>query len=65
MSARQETSLELDTVTKQRLLLAGQISAGVASVPGNWTGRTPEATIARAGWDIAGKLIALAYSGGF
>jgi hypothetical protein len=54
----------LDPVTKARLVIAGYIAGGIAGNAGVWAGPDPRGTIARDAWDIAGKLILLAESGG-
>lgn len=64
MTARQETTFELDPLTRARLHLAGQIAAGMCAnkenmIPGGW-----KANIARDSLDVADKIIKLAVSGG-
>lgn len=63
MSARQETTFDLDPLTKTRLHLAGQIAAGLASDGNQRQCRNWEAETARAALSVADKLIRLAVSG--
>jgi hypothetical protein len=64
MSAQQQTNFELDALTRTRLMLAGQIAAGLVSDGNqrrcsNWEGES-----ARAALLVADKLIRLVVSGG-
>lgn len=64
MTARQQSTFELDALTKTRLHLAGQIAAGLCAnkenmIPGGW-----RATIARDSLQVADNLIKLATTGG-
>lgn len=64
MTTRQQTTFDLDALTKTRLHLAGQIAAGMCAnkenmVPGNW-----RANIARDSLQVADNLIKLAVAGG-
>lgn len=64
MTARQSTEFDLDTLTRTRLYLAGQIAAGLLSNPEQLECRNWEAETARAALSVADKLIRLAISGG-
>lgn len=63
MSAR-PSSFELDALTKARLMLAGQIAAGLVSNPDQLALRNWEAETARAALSVADKLIQLTATGG-
>jgi len=65
MSARQESNFELDALTRTRLMLAGQIAAGLASNPAHVACRDWENQAVRLATDMAAKLIKLNVSGGF
>jgi len=65
MSARQETAFELDALTRTRLMLAGQIAAGLASNPNHVNQGDWENKAVRIASDMARKLVALHVSGGF
>lgn len=64
MTARQQSTFELDNLTRTRLMLAGQIAAGLVSNPAQLSCRNWEAETARAAMLVADKLIHLAVSGG-
>lgn len=64
MSARENTAFELDSLTRTRLHLAGQIAAGLVSNPQQLAVRNWEAESARAALAVADKLLRLAISGG-
>lgn len=61
---KRETNFELDAFTRARLHLAGQIAAGLASLPAQVSGRDFEGETARVAVRIADKVIALVVSGG-
>lgn len=63
MTARQQTTFDLDALTKTRLHLAGQIAAGMCAnkenmVPGGW-----KANIARDALAVADNIIKLTTAG--
>lgn len=56
-------AFELDAYTKTRLMIAGQIAAGLASNPAQISCRNWESETARAALSVADKLIKLTVSG--
>jgi hypothetical protein len=62
--AKEPQAFELDTYTRTRLMLAGQIAAGLASNPEQVSMPRWEAETARAALSVADKLIALTVTGG-
>ena len=64
MTARQQSTFELDNLTRTRLMLAGQIAAGMCGNKENYTTPHWQASIARSSLEIADKLIKLTVTGG-
>lgn len=65
MSAREKTDFDLDALTRVRLMLAGQIAAGLASNPNHVNQGDWENKAVRIASDMARKLVNLHVSGGF
>lgn len=65
MSAREKTDFDLDAMTRARLMLAGQIAAGLVSNPGHVACRDWENEAVRIAARMADKLVRLTVSGGF
>jgi hypothetical protein len=65
MTARQSTEFELDAMTRTRLMLAGQIAAGLVSNPGHVACRDWENEAVRIAARMADKLVRLTAQGGF
>lgn len=63
MAARENTSLDLDNMTKTRLHLAGQIASGMCANKENMTNYAWRATIARDAMQVADNIVKLAVSG--
>ena len=64
MSAREQSTLELDQLTRMRILMAGQIASGLVANPEqialpNWSTETAIQSVR-----TADKIIALVISGG-
>lgn len=64
MTARQSTEFEMDALTKARLMLAGQIAAGLVSNPGHVACRDWENEAVRISVRMADKLVRLTTQGG-
>lgn len=64
MTAREQTTFDLDPLTRTRLHLAGQIAAGLVANPEQIACPHWEAETARAALSVADKLIRLTVSGG-
>lgn len=58
------TDRELSPEEKQRLAIATRIAAGMCANPECMRMRDYQGEIARASWDVAGRLLLLARTGG-
>ena len=65
MASREKTDFELDALSRARLMLAGQIAAGLASNPSHVCCHDWENEAVRIAARMADKLTRLVVSGGF
>jgi hypothetical protein len=64
MSIKGENQQDLDAETRARLALAARIAGGMAANPEIYAQRDWRGELARDAWDVAGRLLMLARTGG-